>query len=66
MFDIANPELKIAIEVDGETHSSPKGRDRDNRKEGLLKEYGWKILRFKNEEILNDLIGCMQQVYREL
>lgn len=65
-IDIANPELKIAIEVDGNSHNTIKGQDRDERKDAFLKEIGWKIIRFKNQEIKNNLKECIQRIKDEL
>lgn len=50
-IDIANPQLKIAIEVDGQSHASPSARLRDSTKQSGLEKMGWKVLRFKNREV---------------
>lgn len=65
-IDIANPELKIAIEVDGKTHNNIKGKDRDSRKDAFLKEIGWKVLRFKNEEVINNLSECLDVIRKAI
>lgn len=52
-IDIANPVLKVAIEVDGGSHNSPVRRAMDKRKDTKLKQLGWKVLRFLNKDILN-------------
>lgn len=49
--DLAYPELKIAIEVDGSTHNYQKQKRIDRWKEKQLKNLGWSVLRFWNEEI---------------
>lgn len=53
--DIAILEYKIAIEVDGDTHKLKKWKYIDKRKTLVLESLGWKVIRFTNEEILNDL-----------
>ena len=65
-IDIANPKFKIAIEVDGNSHGALKRIEQDKRKEAFLKEIGWKVIRFKNQEILDDLKGCIKRVKNEL
>lgn len=45
-------ELKLVIEVDGYTHSWPETIERDKRKTRVLKELGYRVLRFTDEEVL--------------
>lgn len=52
-IDVANPSMKIAIEVDGTSHSSQKVKQADARKQNFLTEKGWIVLRFSNRQILN-------------
>jgi len=52
--DLGNPELKIAIEVDGYSHYSRK--DEDKKKDAMLDSLGWKVLRFWNYQV-KDLIS---------
>jgi hypothetical protein len=50
-IDIAHPERKIAIEVDGFSHGAR--RDLDAKKDTKLGSFGWTVLRFLNRDILN-------------
>lgn len=61
-IDIANPSLKIAIEVDGESHSSFLTKERDKKKERFLVGKGWKVVRFTNKDVGSDLNGCVKTV----
>ncbi|MGQ3671813.1 endonuclease domain-containing protein [Xanthobacter sp. TB0136] len=47
-IDIANPELMIAVEVDGSSHASTKVRERDARKDEFLASKGWSVFRVSN------------------
>ena len=49
-IDLALPERKIAVEVDGFSHGSR--RDQDEKKEAKLRSLGWIVLRFSNRDIL--------------
>jgi hypothetical protein len=49
--DLGNPDLKIAIEVDGASHHARK--ELDKKKDLKLDSLGWKVLRFWNKDILN-------------
>ena len=52
-IDLANPKLKIAIEIDGNSHNALVRRAQDKKKESFLTGLGWKVLRFKNAEVLD-------------
>ena len=60
--DVANETLKVAIEVDGPSHGCLKVKEADRRKEEFLRGAGWKVLRFTNEEVLEDIEKCVQMV----
>jgi very-short-patch-repair endonuclease len=49
--DFGNPEKKIAIEVDGQSHRTVLGHYRDSKKDAKLKELGWRVFRITNEEV---------------
>jgi hypothetical protein len=50
MVDLALVENKWAVELDGPSHRSSTARIRDQKKDKLLTEAGWKVLRLKNDE----------------
>ncbi len=57
--DFAIPEESLLIECDGSYwHSENKDRGRQDKLERL----GWKIIRFTDTEINNNLIGCANKV----
>jgi len=62
-LDLANPEKKIAIEVDGFSHRSRKKIDQ--KKDAKLASFGWKVLRFWNRDILtwNDTVDAEGHIY---
>lgn len=60
--DLAAPEVKLAIEVDGKTHKLKKWRFLDKRKTAILEFLGWQVLRFTNEEVDGDLAGCLIRI----
>lgn len=51
-IDIACLDKMIAIEVDGQSHSCDLARERDARKDFLLDQLGWSVLRFKNQDVM--------------
>ncbi len=52
-------EKKIIIEVDGGQHS---GSDKDKERDKGLKEQGYKVLRFWNNEVLNNMTGVLEVI----
>ncbi len=42
----------IAIEVDGGSHQAISRQIQDEKKEKLLKHLGWKVYRYKNQEVM--------------
>lgn len=48
-------EEKLIIEVDGGYHSETKQQNEDQQREEWLKAHGFRVIRFKNEEIMNEL-----------
>ncbi|MFZ4544673.1 MAG: endonuclease domain-containing protein [Saprospiraceae bacterium] len=45
----------LSIEVDGDYHFNPKQVELDNCRTKFIEETGIKVIRFKNEDILNEL-----------
>ncbi len=53
IVDFFCKDLKLIVELDGEIHKFRKNKDRD--RDNNLKEYGFSIIRFDNEDIVNGL-----------
>ena len=61
-IDIAHPLKKIAIEVDGTSHNSLIRREQDKKKTEFLEQLGWKVLRFKNDQILQSITSVLKDI----
>lgn len=64
ILDFACIDLKLSIEVDGGQHSEMQSQD--NLRTAWLETQGWKVLRFGNNEVLQNIEGVLEQVYNEL
>jgi hypothetical protein len=53
-IDIAEPRLRIAVEVDGRSHNDKLIQQKDRRKEVYLAAHGWTVLRFRNSKVLTE------------
>ena len=52
--DFAIPDLKLAVECDGEYwHKQPEAVAKDRKRDAELARYGWTVLRFSEKEIKN-------------
>jgi very-short-patch-repair endonuclease len=61
-IDLAYPEKMIVIEADGNSHQALVRRAQDRRRDDCLKALGWRVLRFRNMQILNDLASVLQTI----
>ena len=55
-------ECKIAIELDGNFHVEAGAKEYDNSRTILLNEMGVTVLRFWNEEVINDPSRVLQKI----
>ncbi len=62
--DFISLENNLIIEVDGEIHDTTKEYD-DNRTEAL-NELGFKVIRFSNDEVKNELENVLSKIKTEL
>ena len=62
VLDFYCPFCKLVVEVDGEIHCDRA--DYDNARTDKLAEYGYTVLRFSNERVLNDLPQVLAEIRR--
>jgi very-short-patch-repair endonuclease len=55
-------ELKLVIEIDGETHNWEETQQKDFKKECRLNELGLNVLRFPDTEIFHNLNGTVNTI----
>ena len=61
ILDFAIVDKKIDIECDGEVWHKPNN-DRDRKRNWVLRNRGWKILRFSGTEITKDINACIDKI----
>ncbi len=59
IVDFFSKDLMLAIEVDGVTHDSAAGQQRDQRRQQRLEALGVRFLRFQDEEVTQNLEGVL-------
>jgi very-short-patch-repair endonuclease len=60
--DFACLEVRLAVEVDGATHSTAEEIDYDARRTRYLERHGWRVVRFWNSEIFQNLDGVIDTI----
>jgi type I restriction enzyme R subunit len=55
-------ELRLVIEFDGEVNNSPEQQKHDSKRDKFLTSSGFKVLRFKNQEILNSPESVFEEI----
>ena len=62
VLDFYCPELSLSIELDGDSHSTADAKVYDQERTAYLQSLGIDELRWKNEEVLNNLEKALGQI----
>ena len=62
--DFACIEQKMAIELDGGQHQDQRAYDK--QRSAFLKMQGWQVLRFWNNDVLNNIDGVLASIAERL
>jgi len=65
-LDVANQEKRVCIEIDGPSHRAISRQEQDKKKENFLQNRGWLVLRFSNQEVLQNLETCLVMVLAKI
>ncbi len=57
-------QARLVVEIDGGIHLEPEQADRDENREVYLRENRLRVLRFTNEQILEDPESVLQSIAR--
>jgi very-short-patch-repair endonuclease len=60
--DFACVELRLIVELDGDTHGEATQVCRDAARTAYLEAEGWQVIRFWNAEVMDSLDGVLQQI----
>ncbi|MFH1009022.1 MAG: endonuclease domain-containing protein [Candidatus Latescibacterota bacterium] len=66
ILDFYCPAIKLAIEIDGGQHAEKDHIEMDQKRTALLEEKGIRVLRFWNNDVLNEIESVMQKIYNEI
>ncbi len=59
-------EVKLIIEVDGEIHSTKENKAYDINRDVTLNEFGIEVIRFSNEQVINEIDYVIDQIKKKI
>ncbi|HHP7230494.1 MAG TPA: endonuclease domain-containing protein [Xenococcaceae cyanobacterium] len=62
ILDFYCPSCKLVVEVDGKIHADQT--EYDAARTAKLAEYGYRVLRFSNEQVMSDLPNVLAEIKR--
>jgi very-short-patch-repair endonuclease len=62
IVDFYIPQLKLVIEVDGDSHFFPDGQAYDQERSRILEGYDLTVIRFANHEVLHNLNEVWERI----
>lgn len=65
ILDFYCESLRLGIEVDGEIHLKTEQAEFDKQRTEFLAEFGIKIIRFTNDQILNEIQEVLKEISKE-
>ena len=66
IVDFYCPQAQLVLEVDGSSYINGAMLRKDNYRDSYFKQQGIKILRFDDLQVLNQLDGVIEKVYRTI
>jgi very-short-patch-repair endonuclease len=62
--DFACIEIGLIVELDGGQHGEDKNAGYDERRTGELRAMGFQVLRFWNNDVLNETTAVLEKIYQ--
>lgn len=62
VLDFYCPELKLAIEVDGDSHFRGGAKESDMERQKIIESYGIVFLRFTNTDIYENMNAVLERI----
>lgn len=62
VIDFYCPKLKLAIEIDGDSHFQERAEEYDKKRQKFIEQFGIKFLRVTNTDIYENLDGVTEEI----
>ena len=56
----------LVIEIDGSVHNDPSNKENDQVRQQDLENFGFRILRFTNSQVFNNIDFVVEKIKQEL
>ena len=66
VLDFYSPQLKLAIEVDGESHNSEAAREYDAERAKYLGRFDIRVIRFSNDDVYAFPDAVLERITRTI
>ncbi len=66
IVDFYSPQLKLAIEIDGESHFIEGAEIRDQKRQAVIESAGVAILRFTNRDVYERIEGVIEKILEKI
>ena len=66
VIDFFSVEVKLGIELDGESHFQPGAREYDRNRQQFIERFGIRMVRVLNTDIYDNLDGVLEMIGREV
>ena len=66
VVDFYSPEIKLGIELDGDSHFAEGKREYDQKRQAFIESFGIRIVRFLNVDVYDNLDGVLGAIEREV
>lgn len=63
VVDFFCASCRLVVEVDGTIHEDEDRAAQDAARTEILAAHGFRVIRFRNEEVLNDLDGVLMRIF---
>lgn len=62
VIDFYSPILKLAIEIDGESHFHEGAAEYDRERQSYIESLGIQFIRFRNNDVYENLDGVLESI----
>jgi len=62
IVDFYRAEARLVVEIDGDVHLEASRADRDQARTEWLEAQGYRVMRFRNDEVMQDLDGVLEMI----
>ena len=66
VLDFYCPTLKLAIEIDGDTHFQTGAKISDLSRQDFIEKFGIRFLRFTNQQVSKNLEGVLARIKKSV